>query len=438
VVNRSAKQTQVTSPLSGFHRLSVLARRARLVDLGYATSDELETFEPERGLTVVAADAMVENAVGVFSLPLGVCAHLCVNGRDRVVPMVVEEPSVIAAASHAAKLLREGGGIDATASDPIVSGQVQLLDVPDFEAAEHAIHAARDALLVEANGAHRRLIAAGGGARDVELRRLEPLGPDDPVGPMLVVHLHVDVREAMGANIVNTMCERLAPRLEALSGGRARLRILSNLCDRRTVTVRGGVPVAALGGEDLAQGVVEASVFAERDPYRAATHNKGIMNGVDAVMLATGQDWRAVEAGAHAFAARSGRYTALARWRVAGGLLRGEMTLPLAVGVVGGVVRVHPSVRSALRVADVEGARDLAQLAAAVGLAQNLGALRALAGEGIQSGHMRLHARNVSVEAGARGPEVEVVSQIIADDGLVNLDRAREVLEELRGRESAS
>lgn len=420
------------SAWQGFYRLDVAGRKRRLAEHTELDAAALETYEPGRSLTVEAADTMVENALGVFSLPMGVCVNMLLDGRDRLAPMVVEEPSVIAAASHAAKLLRAGGGVESHTTDAIVSGQIQLLDVPDFDAAERAVMAASSALLKQANGLNRRLIEAGGGARSLDLRRLEPLDDDDPLGPMLIIHLDVDVCDAMGANIVNTMCEHLAPRLEELTGGRARLRILSNLCDRRTVSVRGRVPLDTIGRE-LATGIVEASVFAERDPYRAATHNKGIMNGVDAVMLATGQDWRAVEAGAHAYAARSGRYTALARWRVRDDALEGQMTLPLAVGVVGGIVRVHPSVKTSLKMAGVGKARDLATLAAAVGLAQNLGALRALAGEGIQTGHMRLHARNVAVEAGARGAEIEQVSEAIARDRQVNVDRAREVLDALRG-----
>jgi hydroxymethylglutaryl-CoA reductase len=279
-------------------------------------------------------------------------------------------------------------------------GQIQLLDLPDPIAAERSILGARDRLLALANEEHPRLLSAGGGARDIEVRHLEPSLDDDPLGPMMVVHVLVDVREAMGANALNTICERLAPHLEGLTSARARLRILSNLCDRRTVSVRGRVPFGALeghgcdSGRALAQGIVEASVFAERDPYRAATHNKGIMNGVDAVLVATGQDWRAVEAGAHAYASRSGRYTALSRWRTTeDDHLEGMMTLPMAVGVVGGVVRVHPSVRAALRLSRIQTAADLARTAASVGLAQNMAALRALAAEGIQRGHMRLHAR---------------------------------------------
>jgi hydroxymethylglutaryl-CoA reductase len=319
-------------------------------------------------------------------------------------------------------------------------GQVQLLDVPDAEGAAAAVLEARAELLARANAGHERLRAAGGGAVDVEVHHLPRLEADDPVGAMLVVHLVVDVRDAMGANTINSMCETLAPRLEALTGGRVRLRILSNLSDRRRVLVTGAVPFEALEGkggrsaEELARGIEEASVFAERDPYRAATHNQGGMNGVDAVLLAFGQDWRAVEAGAHAYAARGGRYTALARWRVRDGALHGRLELPMAVGVVGGVARVHPTVRVAMRLAAVETAAELASLTAAVGLAQNLSALRALAAEGIQKGHMSLHARNVAVEAGAKGDEVGEVADTIAAARTINVDAAREALARLRLR----
>jgi hydroxymethylglutaryl-CoA reductase len=277
-------------------------------------------------------------------------------------------------------------------------GQVQLVNVPDLEAAAAAVRGQRAAILEACNRIDPVLVDAGGGARDVEVRRLDPSGDDDPLGPMLVVHLLVDVRDAMGANAVNTMAEGVAGKLEELTGGRARLRILSNLADRRTVTARGRVPFAALAGDgfdgaDVARGIEEASVFAERDPYRAATHNKGIMNGVDALLIAAGQDWRAVEAGAHAFAARGGRYGPLSRWRTGADHLQGEILLPLAVGTVGGAIRAHRGVQAAHRLLGVENARDLAEVAAAVGLAQNLAALRALAAEGIQAGHMKLHAR---------------------------------------------
>lgn len=351
------------------------------------------------GLDLATADRMLENVVGLLALPVGVGLHLMVNGRERLVPMALEEPSVVAGLSHAAKLLAAGGGVTARATPSLMIGQVQLVDVPDLDAAERAVREAADALTSRCRELDPTLAALGGGLREVVVRRLAPHGPDDPLGPMLVVHLVVDVLDAMGANAVNTMAEGVAPELERRTGGRARLRILSNLADRRTVTAAGRVPFAALtregfAGADVARGIEEASVFAERDPYRAATHNKGIMNGIDAVLLATGQDWRAVEAGAHAYAARDGRYGPLARWRVGDdAALQGTLTLPLAVGVVGGAVKVHRGVQAALKLAGVEHARDLAELAAAVGLAQNLSALRALAAEGIQRGHMRLHAR---------------------------------------------
>jgi hydroxymethylglutaryl-CoA reductase len=351
------------------------------------------------GLELEVADRMIENVVGLLALPVGVGLHLRVNGRERLVPMAIEEPSVVAGLSNAAKMLAAGGGVTVEATAALMIAQIQLVDVPDLDAAERAVREAHAAVAHSCREADPTLAALGGGVRDVVVRRLLPHGPEDPLGPMLVVHLVVDVLDAMGANAVNTMAECVAPELERLTGGRARLRILSNLADRRTVTAAGSVPFAALAregfaGDDVARGIVEASVFAERDPYRAATHNKGIMNGIDAVLLATGQDWRAVEAGAHAYAARDGRYGPLSRWRLGDdATLRGRLTLPLAVGIVGGAVKAHRGVRAALKLAGVERARELAELAAAAGLAQNLAALRALAAEGIQRGHMRLHAR---------------------------------------------
>jgi len=424
----------IDSELRNFYKLSLAERRRRLAVVAGLTDAELRVLSGERGLSGEQADRMVENALGVIAMPLGLCANLKLDGADRLVAMATEEPSVVAAASHGAKLLRAGGGLTSETSPPHMIGQVQLLDVPDAESASAAILGARAELLAAANEGHERLRAAGGGALDVEVHHLPRIEADDPVGAMLVVHLVVDVRDAMGANVVNAMCERLAARLAALTGGRVRLRILSNLSDRRRVVVSGAVPFTALEGkgctcpEELARGIEEASVFAERDPYRAATHNKGIMNGVDAVLCAFGQDWRAVEAGAHAFAARGGRYTALARWRVRDGALHGRLELPMAVGIVGGIARVHPTVRVAMRLARVESAAELGALTAAVGLAQNLSALRALAAEGIQKGHMGLHARNVAVEAGAVGDEVALVAEAIAEAGTINVDAAREIL----------
>ncbi len=387
------------SALPGFYRLPLRERVARLAELTGLAEAEAQTFDPQGGLRVPEADLMIENAVGVFGLPLGICANLRVDGRDRLVAMATEEPSVVAAASHAAKLLRDGDGIVTTVGPSHMIGQIQILEVERGEHLERAIAEEKDALLSLANEAHPSLVAAGGGARDLSVRFIPRLGESDPIGDMWVVEVLVDVQDAMGANAVNSMCERLAPRIEALSGGRVNLRILSNLSDLRTVHATGRVPVKRFAPSDpeaaraLARRIVEASVFAERDPYRATTHNKGIMNGVDAVLLAFGQDTRAVEAGAHAYAARSGRYTALSRFRLDGDALLCEVTLPMAVGTVGGVARSHPTVAVARQMAEITRASELASVATAVGLAQNLAALRALAGEGIQSGHMRLHAR---------------------------------------------
>ena len=396
--------------------------------------DETATLQGAMGLDLARADQMVENVVGLHSLPLGIATNFCVNGRDVLVPMAIEEPSVVAGASFAARLARAGGGFRAITSAPEMIGQLQVLDVVDPWSARFDLLAARDELLALADATDPVIVGAGGGARDLEVRVFERT----KVGPMLVVHLIFDCRDAMGANAVNTACETLAPRIEQVTGGRVGLRILSNLADRRLARARCTVPVEALAfgdfsGERVVQGIFEAWAFAAADPYRAATHNKGIMNGVDAVVIATGNDWRAVEAGAHAYAARSGRYTSLSTWaRDAEGNLAGTLEMPLAIGVLGGATRVHPVARVVLKILGVQTARELAEIVASVGLAQNLAALRALATEGIQRGHMRLHARQVAIAAGATGDEVaQVVARMIAE-GRVRPDRAEAILAQLR------
>jgi degradative hydroxymethylglutaryl-CoA reductase len=433
-----------TSELPGFYKLDMVTRRRVAAEHCGLSCSELDVLAAGAGLADSQADHMVENAVGVMGLPLGLCVNMLVDGKDHIVPMAVEEPSVVAACSYAAKLLRQGGGVRSMVSAPHMIGQIQLLDVPDPARAETAVLAAKAELVSAANAGHHGLVSAGGGVVDVEVRHLPAEPESDSLGPMMVVHLIVDVRDAMGANAINTMCEKLAPRIAELSGGRVGLRILSNLSDRRTVEVVGRVPVVALdgkgasGGRELAKAIEEASVFAERDPYRAATHNKGIMNGVDAVLIALGQDWRAIEAGAHAFAARRGRYTALARWRLEGDFLVGRMTLPMAVGTVGGIVNVHPTVKLNRKIANLASTSELASVVTAAGLAQNLSAIRALSAEGIQSGHMRLHARNVAIQAGAVDGDVARVATLIADRKTVNLDAARAALVELRSASSES
>jgi len=394
-----------SSRLAGLYDQSLEERIDRIVQWAKLTEEEAAILRGVEGLDLTRADQMIENVVGLHGLPLGIAVNFVVNGRDVLVPMVVEEPSVVAGASFAAKLARAGGGFRATTTAPEMIGQLQVLDVADPWSARFDLLAVREELLVLANETDPVIVDLGGGARDLEVRVLE----QTPVGPMLVVHLIFDCRDAMGANAVNTACETLAPRIEQITGGRVGLRILSNLADNRLARARCAVPVDALAfrdfsGERVAQGIVEAWAFAAADPYRATTHNKGIMNGVDAVVIATGNDWRAIEAGAHAYAARSGRYTSLSTWaRDAGGDLVGTLEMPLAVGVVGGATRVHPTARVALKILGVRTARELAEIIAAVGLAQNLAALRALATEGIQRGHMRLHARQVAIAAGAIG-----------------------------------
>ena len=420
-----------TSRLPGFREQALAERLQRLAQASGVSPEALLAFGGEAGLTPTQADHMIENAVGVFGLPLGVALNFVVNGREVLVPMAIEEPSVVAGASFMAKLARAGGGFNATSTDPQMIAQLQVLDLADPDEARRRILDQRAAILAEVDHVDPVISGLGGGARDLEARILR----ETAVGPMLIVHLIYDTRDAMGANAVNTAAERLAPRLEELTGGRVHLRILSNLADRRLAASRCRIPATALAfgdftGERVRDGIIEAWAFAEADPYRAATHNKGIMNGVDAVVIATGNDWRAIEAGAHAFAARSGRYTSLSRWSVGpDGALEGELELPMAVGTVGGATRVHPTARAAFELMGVRSARELAEIIVSVGLAQNLAALRALATEGIQRGHMVLHARQVAIAAGASGDLIERVAQRMVDDGVVRLDRARDLLE---------
>jgi len=420
-----------TSRLPGFHEQALAERLQRLAQASGVSPEALLAFGGESGLTPAQADHMIENTVGVFGLPLGVALNFVVNGREVLVPMAIEEPSVVAGASFMAKLARAGGGFNATSTEPQMIAQLQVLDLADPDEARRRILDQRAAILAEVDQVDPVISGLGGGARDLEARILR----ETAVGPMLIVHLIYDTRDAMGANAINTAAERLAPRLEELTGGRVHLRILSNLADRRLAASRCRIPATALAfgdftGERVRDGIIEAWAFADADPYRAATHNKGIMNGVDAVVIATGNDWRAIEAGAHAFAARSGRYTSLSRWSAGSdGALEGELEMPMAVGTVGGATRDHPTARAALELMGVRSARELAEIIVSVGLAQNLAALRALATEGIQRGHMGLHARQVAIAAGASGDLIERVAQRMVDDGVVRLDRARDLLE---------
>lgn len=419
------------SRLPGFYDLPLPERRKRLGETAALPAEVLAGLaEP---LTETQADPMIENVVGVFGLPLGIAANFRVNGRDVLVPMAIEEPSVVAGASFMARLAREGGGFEAETTEPEMIAQLQVLDVPDMKAAVDRLIEQRPALLAEADQVDPVLQGLGGGARDLVVRVLD----ETPIGPQLILHLIYDVRDAMGANAANTAAERLAPLIAGITGGRVHLRILSNLADRRLARARCRIPQQALtfgdfSGDQVARGIVEAWAFAAADPYRAATHNKGIMNGVDAVVIATGNDWRAVEAGAHAYAARNGSYTSLSHWsRDRDGALIGRLEMPMAVGIVGGATRVHPTARACLQLLGVGTARELAEIIVSVGLAQNLAALRALATEGIQRGHMGLHARQVAMAAGAEGPRIEAVARRMIDEGVVRLDRAEALLREM-------
>lgn len=425
-----------TSRIPGFYNLSLAERKARLASAAGLTAEELAALGGEAGLAPSQADTMIENVVGVFGLPIGVALNFIVNGREVLVPMAVEEPSVVAGASFMAKLARAGGGFTAHATPPEMIGQMQLLDLPDIPAARQALSEQKNSLLAEAADIDPVLKRLGGGPRDLEVRLIE----QSPIGPFLVVHLIYDVRDAMGANAVNTACERLAPRLEAITGGRVHLRILSNLADRRLAQARCTIPLAELTfdnftAEEVRQGVLEAWAFAAADPYRAATHNKGIMNGIDPIVIATGNDWRAIEAGAHAYAARSGRYTSLSTWSMdADGNLAGALEMPMAVGIVGGATKVNPAARAAIKLMGVKTASELAEIIVSVGLAQNLAALRALATEGIQRGHMTLHARQVAMAAGAEGEQISRLAQQLVSENVVRIDRAEEILRQWRNQ----
>ncbi|MCU0522496.1 MAG: hydroxymethylglutaryl-CoA reductase, degradative [Anaerolineae bacterium] len=420
---------KANSRLSGFYDLTIQERLARVREQVGLTDDEIRILGEGMGLSLDRAGAMVENAVGLYALPLGIATNFVVNGRDVLVPMAIEEPSVIAGASLAARLGRQSGGFTAEADDPIMIGQIQLVDLQDPYAAIEAVLASKERLMALANALDPVLVDLGGGARGIQARILSTAK-----GPMLIVHLLVDVRDAMGANAVNTACERLAPELAALTGGTPYLRILSNLADHRLAHARVAIPEEVLAfeaftGAQVAEGIELAWAFAAADPYRAATNNKGIMNGVDAVVLATGNDWRAVEAGAHAYAARSGQYTSLSTWRRDGaGMLVGDLELPLALGTVGGATRVHPTAQVALKIMGVRSAGELAQVVASVGLAQNLAALRALATEGIQKGHMALHARQVAMAAGALGPDIDRIAEAMIEGHTIRIDVARSML----------
>lgn len=417
-----------TSRLPGLRDHAPQDRRRLVADAAGVDPDALAALDPEDGLTVARADHMVENVIGMIGVPVGAATNFTVDGVDRIVPMATEEPSVVAAASNAARIARTTGGFSTSSTGDVMMAQIQILDAVDPEGTRLRLLEARDELLALADAQDPVLVSFGGGARDVSVHTLATR-----TGTQVVLHLHVDVRDAMGANAVNTMAEAIAPRVAEIARARTLLRILTNKADLRLTRARAVFPADLLGGAQVAADIEAASAFAEADPYRAATHNKGIMNGITAVVLATGNDTRAVEAGCHSHAARSGLYRSLSRFeRDAAGDIVGTIEVPLAVGLVGGATRAHPAAQAAVRLLGVTTARELAATVAAVGLAQNLAACRALAAEGIQRGHMTLHARTIAASAGAAVDEIGEVAARIVADGRIRVEHARDVLAEVR------
>jgi len=417
-----------SSQLSGFYKLTPKQRLALVKEIAGLTDEEANLLQNTGALPLELADRMIENVIGAFQIPMGVGVNFLINGRDYIIPMAIEEPSVIAAASYAAKMVRDGGGFHTSSTPPIMIGQIQTVGIRDPYAARMMVIHAKEEILKKANDQDPVLVNAGGGARDLDAKVIHTTQ-----GSMLITELHVDCRDAMGANAVNTMAEAVAPLIERITGGHVYLRIISNLAVKRLVRVSCLVPKQSVGGEETVDGIVNAYAFASADPYRAATHNKGIMNGIIAVIIATGNDHRAIEAGAHAYAAITGHYTSLSTWeKNQNGDLEGSMELPMAVGLIGGAVKTHPIAKIAMKILGVKTANEFGEVLAAVGLAQNLGALRALASEGIQRGHMSLHARNIAVTAGAVGEQIDIVAAKMVEEHKIRVDRAKELLDKLK------
>jgi len=415
-----------TSQISGFYKLSPKERVQIVKDFAELTDEEVKVLQSTGSLKMELADRMIENVVGTMPIPLGIAVNFLINRRDYLVPMAIEEPSVVAAASNAAKMARVKGGFFTSSTEPIMIGQVQTVGIDNPQAAKKAILAVKEEILKKANEQDPMLVSVGGGAKDLDVKVLQT-----STGSMVITELHVDCRDAMGANAVNTMAEAIAPMIERLTRGRVYLRIISNLATKRLARARTVVAKEAVGGEEVVDGIVDAYAFADVDPYRAATHNKGILNGIIGVVIATGNDHRAVEAGAHAYAARSGRYGSLTVWeKNRNGDLVGSIELPMAVGIIGGATRVHPVAKIALKILGVKTAREFGEVLAAVGLAQNLAALRALTHEGIQRGHMSLHARNIAITAGASGELIDLIVERMVEERRVRIDRAKELLRE--------
>lgn len=413
-----------TSRIPGFYKLTPIERLNFVKEFAELTNEEVKLLQSTGALSIEDANRMVENVIGTMQIPLGIAVNFLINGKDYLIPMAIEEPSVIAAASNAAKMARVKGGFFASSIGSIMIGQIQVVDIPDPYKTKELIISAKDEILKKANEQDKVLVSFGGGAKDLDVRIINTF-----IGPMVIAELYIDCKDAMGANIVNTMTEAVAPLIERITGGRVLMRIVSNLAIKRLAKAKAIFDKKAIGGEEVVDGIIKGYAFALADPFRCATHNKGIMNGIIAIALATGNDTRAIEAGAHAYASRSGHYMPLTTWeKDKDGNLVGEIELPLAVGIVGGITKVHPIAKIALKILGVKSASELAEVMASVGLAQNFAALRALVTEGIQRGHMKLHARNIAAMAGAKGELIDKIAQIMIEERKIKIDRAKELL----------
>lgn len=417
-----------TSRISGFHKMGLEERLRVIQSFSGLEEEDLKTLKKEGALNFETANRMIENVIGTIQLPVGIATNFLINSREYLIPMAIEEPSVVAAASNAARFARSGGGFFVTNTGPVMIAQIQLVHLSNAHATRMSLFERKVEILDLANAQDPMLLSVGGGAKDLEIKV-----HNTPLGDMVIVHLIVDTRDAMGANAVNTMAEALAPFIEEWTGGKVYLRILSNLADKRLIRARTMVTKEALGGAEVVEGIIYAQTFAEADPYRAATHNKGIMNGIISVVTATGNDTRAIEAGAHTYAARSGQYSPLTTWeKDENGNLAGTLELPMAVGLIGGATKINPISQVAIKILGVKSAVELGEIIGAVGLAQNLAALRVLATEGVQRGHMSLHAKNIAVMAGATGVLIDEVAKKLVDEKKVRVDRAKEILKELK------
>lgn len=426
-----------TSRISGFYKKTIEKRREMISDMHEFSEAEKNDLFSKETLSVDTADKMIENVIGTYSLPLGLGLNFLVNNKEYKVPMAIEEASVIASASHIAKIVRDAGGFQAESGDRLMIGQIQVIGCEDFSAAKEAILNKKHDLIEEANAAFPSMVARGGGAEDLDVRIINE-EEQSKYSKMLVVHIYINTCDAMGANMINTVVESLAPSVERITKGKVYLRILSNYADRSLARSKCIIPPHLLrtegfSGEEVRDGIVKAYEFAASDPYRAVTHNKGIMNGIDPVVIATGNDWRAVEAGAHAYAARDGQYRSMSKWSVdKEGNLVGELELPMSIGIVGGSIRVHPISKLALRILNIESAAELAQVIVSVGLAQNLGALKALVTDGIQKGHMALHSRSVAIAAGATGELVDIIAEKLIETNDIRVSKAEQLVGEYR------